>query len=119
MIVDDERATCHLVRTILRSMEHDVTISYDGEDALNRLGGGTEHLPDLIILDIMLPKMSGYEVADKLKHNTSLKEIPIVLFSAKDTRELEQKAKEVGAVGIIPKPFAIEDFQKIVINSFH
>ena len=98
-------------------MEHDVTISYDGEDALKRLGEGNECPPDLIILDIMLPKMSGYEVANQLKQNSCLKRIPVVLFSARDKRELEQKAKEVGAVGIIPKPFAIEDFQKIVIDS--
>ncbi len=115
LVVEDEQATCHLVRTILRSMGHEVMLSYDGEDAMKRLNGDSVALPDLIILDIMLPKMSGYEVAKKIKANARLRGIPIVFFSAKDKRELQKKAEEIGAAGVISKPFAIEDFQKIVV----
>jgi two-component system alkaline phosphatase synthesis response regulator PhoP len=119
MVVDDEHSTCHLVRTILKSMGHEVMLSYDGEDALKRLSGDGASLPDLIILDIMLPKLSGYEVAQKLKASARLQNIPIVFFSARDKRELDQKANEIGAVGVILKPFAIEDFQKIVVDALH
>ncbi len=119
MVVDDERATCHLVRTILRSMGHEVLLSYDGEDALKRLNGDAPSLPDLIILDIMLPKMSGYEVAQEIKASALLRGTPIVFFSAKDKRELDQKAREIGVAGIIPKPFAIEDFQKVIVEALH
>ncbi len=94
-------------------------LSYDGEDALKRLSRESATLPDLIILDVMLPKLSGYEVAQRIKASTRLRAIPIVFFSAKDKRELEQKAREIGAVGVILKPFAIEDFQKIVVNALH
>lgn len=117
MVVDDEQSTVHLVRTILRSMGHEVLLSYDGEDALKRLNGETTELPDLIILDIMLPKLSGYEVAQMIKASAKLRNIPIVFFSARDKRELEEKANEIGAAGVILKPFAIEDFQKIIVQA--
>ncbi len=119
MVVDDEHSTCHLVRTILRSMGHEVMLSYDGEDALKRLCGDGVSPPDLIILDVMLPKLSGYEVAQRIKANARLRNIPIIFFSARSKHELEEKAHEIGAVGVIPKPFAIEDFQKIIVAALH
>ncbi len=117
MVVDDEHSTCHLVRTILRSMGHEVMLSYDGEDALKRLSGDDASLPDLIILDVMLPKLSGFEVTKRIKESPRLRDIPIVFFSARDKRELEEKANLLGAAGVILKPFAIEDFQKIVVHA--
>ncbi len=119
MVVDDEHSTCHLVKTILKSMGHEVMLSYDGEDALKRLSGNAATLPDLIILDVMLPKLSGYEVAQRIKTNARLRNIPLIFFSARSKHELEEKAHEIGAVGVIPKPFAIEDFQKIIVAALH
>ncbi len=92
-------------------------LSYDGEDALKRLSADGASLPDLIILDIMLPKLSGYEVAQKIKASVRLRDIPIVFFSARDKRELEDKANKIGAAGVIVKPFAIEDFQKTIVHA--
>ncbi|HMF32469.1 MAG TPA: response regulator [Candidatus Lokiarchaeia archaeon] len=113
MLIDDEPSTCQLVETILKMQGYDVTVTYDGEEALNLLQTETS-LPDLIILDVMLPKLSGYDVAERIKADERLQTIPVILFSAKSRREIEQKVKEIGLAGFILKPFAIEDFERVI-----
>ncbi|HMF33072.1 MAG TPA: response regulator [Candidatus Lokiarchaeia archaeon] len=113
MLVDDEPGTCQLVETILKMQGYEVTVTHDGEQALSLLENEIS-LPDLIILDVMLPKLSGYDVAERIKADERLQTIPVVLFSAKSKRDIEQKVKEIGLAGFISKPFAIKDFERVI-----
>jgi DNA-binding response OmpR family regulator len=118
MLVDDEPSTCQLVETILKMQGYDVTVVYDGEEALDLLNRD-ETLPDLIILDVMLPKLSGYDIAERIIADTRLQTIPVILFSAKAKREIEQKVKEIGLAGFILKPFSIEDFERVISTTLN
>ena len=102
LIVDDEVDTVELLRKRLRFDGYDTLEAYDGPECLRQAVEGT---PDLIILDVMMPQMDGYEVCRKLKATRSTASIPVLMLTAK--REVENKVKglDVGAQDYIAKPF--------------
>ena len=102
LLVDDER---DLVVNVAMRLEHagyEVLSSYDGVHALEQV---RKEKPDLIILDIMLPKMDGYKVCGLLKKDARYARIPIIMFTAKAHEADEKLAREVGADAYIIKPF--------------
>lgn len=102
LLVDDEK---DLVESVTMRLEHagyEVVPSYDGVDAFERV---RKEKPDIIILDIMLPKMDGYKVCGLLKKDARYAKIPIVMFTAKAHDADEKLAREVGADAYIVKPF--------------
>jgi DNA-binding response OmpR family regulator len=106
LIVDDE---VDLVKTIRLSLETEgfkVIASYDGEDALNQ---ARKENPDLIILDIMLPKFDGYKVCRLLKFDEKHKHIPILMLTAKTQEKDKTLGMETGADEYITKPFDIDE----------
>jgi len=111
LIVDDE---VDLVKTIRFSMEaegYKVLVSYSGEDALNQ---ARKEVPDLILLDIMLPKLDGYRVCRLLKFDEQYKNIPILMLTAKTQEKDKSLGKETGADEYITKPFDMEELMKKV-----
>jgi DNA-binding response OmpR family regulator len=102
LVADDIKQNVKLLRVILVSAEYDVVEAYDGEEALSK--AGTEK-PDLILLDIMMPKMTGYEVCQKLRMNDATKDIPVVMITALHEKEDKIKGIEAGANDFISKPF--------------
>jgi len=111
LIVDDE---VDLVKTIKFSMEAEgymVLASYNGEDALNQ---ARKENPDLIVLDIMLPKLDGYKVCRLLKFDEQYKNIPILMLTAKTQEKDKSLGKETGADEYITKPFDMEELMKKV-----
>ena len=102
LIVDDEAELVDLVKIRLEAAGYDVVKAYDGQEGLEK---AKSEKPDLILLDIMMPKMDGYKVCGLLKMDARFKKIPIILFSAKAQKEDELIAKEVGADFYITKPF--------------
>jgi len=105
LVVDDE---VDLVKTIQFSLElegYKVLVSYNGEDALSQ--ARKEH-PDLILLDIMLPKLDGYKVCRLLKFDEQYKHIPILMMTAKTQEKDKLMGKETGADEYITKPFDME-----------
>ncbi|MFC1747557.1 diguanylate cyclase [Pseudomonadota bacterium] len=102
MIVDDKPLNIHVLAEALKE-NYRVKIATSGEKALDIV----EHdeLPDLIVLDIMMPKMDGYEVCRRLKENESTSDIPVIFVTAKDSAADEEKGLELGAVDYISKPF--------------
>ena len=102
LIADDSKQNVKLLRVILTASEYDVIEAYDGEEALEKAKG--EH-PDLILLDIMMPKVTGYEVCQKLRSDETTKNIPIVMITALHEMDARIKGIEAGADDFISKPF--------------
>jgi len=102
LLVDDEADFAELLKSRLEDNNFDVITAYDGEEALEAV---EKELPDLIILDIMLPDTSGFDVCRKLKIDEKLKNIPIVILSAKFQPNDIKFGMAMGADGYITKPF--------------
>ncbi len=102
LIVDDNKENLDLVTYFLKPQNYQLLTAGDGETALELVNRET---PDIILLDIMLPKMSGFEVCEKIKKNPATRFIPIVMITA--LKELKDKirALEAGADDFISKPF--------------
>ena len=111
LIVDDERDIVETLRFILECENLDCLVAYDGEEALNL--AKTQN-PDLIILDVMLPKINGYKVCRLLKFDAKYKHIPILMVTAKTQEEDKIIGEETGANEYVTKPFDIETLTKLV-----
>lgn len=101
MVVDDTPDNLSLMSGLLRD-HYRVQVANSGEKALKLLQAGP--LPDLILLDIMMPGMSGYEVCEALKADATTREIPIIFLTAMTATQEEKKGLELGAVDFITKP---------------
>jgi len=109
LVVDDE---VDLIKTIQFSLElegYKVLVSYNGEDALAQ---ARKENPDLILLDIMLPKLDGYKVCRLLKFDEQYKHIPILMMTAKTQEKDKLMGKETGADEYITKPFDMEELME-------
>lgn len=101
LVVDDDLDTLKLVGTTLEKQGYIIVAAKDGVEALEKVA---EHIPDLILLDIMMPRMDGYEVTRQLRSDPSTASIPIVLFTAKGQVEDKVAGLEVGADEYLTKP---------------
>lgn len=111
LVAEDERDIRELIGFTLRFADFEVVLVRNGAEAIER---ATAEQPDLVLLDVRMPKMSGYEVCRRLKENPFTCEIPIVFLSAKgQEREIEQ-GLDSGAVEYIVKPFAPDELTKRV-----
>ena len=102
LIVDDSREDINILGSLLRE-EYNLRIAIDGEKALKIVESG--NYPDLILLDIMMPGISGYEVCKILKSNTLTQHIPIIFITGKTSEDDEVTGFELGAIDYITKPF--------------
>jgi DNA-binding response OmpR family regulator len=103
MIVDDEAHIVELVKVVLEDTSYEILEAYDGESALEKI---ISDKPDLILLDIMLPRMDGYEVCMKLKADENTKSIPVVMLTAKGQEVDKIKGYQSGADSYMTKPFS-------------
>lgn len=106
LCVDDEPVNLRLLETILLSRGYEVIKSENGVDALNKLR--TNHI-DLVLLDVMMPGMNGYEVCRIIKGDDSLRHIPVIMITALTSKEDRIKGIEAGAEDFISKPFDSEE----------
>ncbi|HEY5675077.1 MAG TPA: response regulator [Malonomonas sp.] len=102
LIVEDEESLLKLESILLTTKGYLVQGVTTGLAALEAMD---EELPDLVLLDVMLPKMDGFEVCSRIKQNPETRHIPIILLTAKKTPEDVARGKEVGADHYITKPF--------------
>ena len=103
LVVDDEIYIVHILDFSLGMEGYEVVTALDGEEALRKV---KEAKPDLIVLDIMMPKMDGYETCRALKSDASTRDIPVILLSAKGRNVDMQQGYDVGADDYITKPFS-------------
>lgn len=102
LIVDDELDLIDIFKGRLETNGYTVIVASDGVEGLEK--AKTEK-PDLILLDIMMPKMDGYQVCRFLKFDEAFKHIPIILLTARGQKQDQTKGMEVGADAFVTKPF--------------
>ena len=102
LIVDDEPDLLELVRDTLEMAGYTVITASDGEEGLKSI---TEDSPDLVILDIKMPKIDGMEVLERVRKNPLLNELPVIMLTSLKGEGIIREAKEVGANDYIVKPF--------------
>ena len=113
LVVDDEPSILKIIATQLRVAGYEVAVAMDGAAALARV---MESPPDLMILDVMLPKMNGYEVCTAIKQNAQLRRIPVIMFTALRGEQDYWKAMSCGADAHLTKPYSVEDLKQIVVR---
>ncbi|MDQ3289455.1 MAG: hybrid sensor histidine kinase/response regulator [Pseudomonadota bacterium] len=106
LVVDDQAANLRVVSTLLSRQGYQVTTAASGEEALARYA---ESVPDLILLDMMMPGMDGFEVLAALSSDASFLQVPVVFVTAAHDRELLLRAFEAGVVDYVTKPFLPEE----------
>ncbi len=106
LVVDDEPSILKMVGKRLETEGYQVLVAMDGEEGLKK--AQTEN-PDLVILDLMLPKLNGYEVCTLLKQNPRFGKIPIIMLSARTQEKDEKFGLECGADAYVAKPFENKD----------
>ncbi len=102
LIVDDNAQNCELLEAYLASLPCDISMANDGIQAIEAVGANE---PDLILLDIMMPRMSGYEVCQKLKADPITRKIPIIMVTALNEVGDVERGVEAGTDDFISKPF--------------
>lgn len=107
LVVEDETDLVEMIKMRLEANDYEVIAAYDGQEALDK---ARKEKPDLIILDLMLPKMDGYKVCRLLKFDEKYKKIPIILFTARAQESDKKIGEEVGADAYITKPFEPQTF---------
>ncbi len=100
LVIDDEQHWINGIQDILETANYEVISATDGLEGFNKI---KQNKPDLVILDVMLPKMDGYKICGLLKADLRYKEIPIILFSARAETDDENIAKTVGADAYLVK----------------
>ena len=113
LIADDERDIRELVAFTLKIAGHEVIVTTNGEEAYQI---ATQVLPDLILLDVRMPRMTGYEACERLKAQSATKNIPVVFLSAKGQESEVMTGMSVGASEYILKPFSL-DYLTTRVNS--
>ncbi len=101
LIVDDDTRNARLLEAQLRSEGYDVMCAFSGEECLEQL---KTRLPDLILLDVMMPGLSGFDVAGRIKQDDRTKTIPIIMVTALDDRDSRLHALQAGAEEFLNKP---------------
>ena len=111
LVVDDEPTIVRLMEFILARQGHEILVAVNGEEALEKIK--SQH-PDLVLLDIMMPRIDGYEVAQRLRADPATASLPIIMLSAKAQEEDIRKGVDVGVNEYITKPFTPDHLVQVV-----
>ena len=103
LVIDDERITTQLVQVFLERYDFEVICAYDGVEGIEV---ARAEKPDLILLDIVLPKKDGFDVCEELRSDPDFKDVRIVMFTAKGLAEDIERGRQVGADEYVVKPFS-------------
>jgi len=113
LIVEDNPMNMRLIEMILKSDDYVLLKAIDGEEAL---AIAAIDRPDLVLMDIRLPKVNGLEVAKRLKKNSALSHIPIIALTAHAMKGDEEKAIEAGCDSYVSKPIDTQQLPRLVAN---
>ena len=112
LVVDDERDLCDILLFNLRSAGYQAEAVYSAEEALQQIDNrksSNSNLFDLLLLDVMMPGMSGFELARRLNEDEQARQIPIIFITAKDTEDDTLRGFGLGADDYVTKPFSVRE----------
>jgi CheY-like chemotaxis protein len=119
LLVDDDKDDCFMFEKALKELpiNTNLQIVYDGDELLRELSLNNNGLPDLIFLDLNLPRISGVECLQVIKTSEELNKIPVVIFSTSMHETLEQKLINGGAEECIRKPSSFLDLKNVILKT--
>jgi len=106
MVIDDSKTIRRTAETLLKKEDCEVITATDGFEALSKI---TDHRPDIIFIDIMMPRLDGYQTCALIKRNKSYKETPVILLTSKDGLFDRARGRIVGSDQYLTKPFTREE----------
>jgi twitching motility two-component system response regulator PilG len=106
MVIDDSKTIRRSAETLLKKAGCEVVTAIDGFEALAKI---TVHKPDIIFVDIMMPRLDGYQTCALIKNNQSFKATPVIMLSSKDSIFDRARGRIVGSEKYLTKPFSRED----------
>lgn len=116
LIVDDEPNIVMTLEYAFKKQDYEVFIARDGQEALDILENQT---PNVILLDIMMPKVDGYQTIEQIKENKELKDVKVVFLTAKTKSSDIEKGLELGADKYLTKPFSVRKVIKEIEELIH
>ena len=120
MVIDDSKTIRHTAETLLRNAGCKVVTATDGFEALVRI---VDHEPDIIFVDIMMPRLDGYQTCALIKHNQFFKKTPVIMLSSKDGLFDRARGRIVGSEKYLTKPFTRDELlsaiEQYVLNGSH
>jgi len=114
VVCDDEPHIVEGLRYLLRSAEREIVVTYSGEEGLRAISA---QRPDLLIVDIMMPGMSGLEVVSTLRADPTTRDLPIIILTAKGQASDANMAQEVWGTTVMAKPFQPQELRKLVAST--
>lgn len=111
LVIEDNPWNARLIREILGEDDYEIVDAPDGEAGIEE---ASQNTPDIVLLDLMLPRMSGEEVARKLRDIQTLEDVPIIVVTANASTDLRQRVMEAGANDYINKPFTKRMLQEMI-----
>ena len=106
LVIDDSKTIRRTAETLLSKEGCQVYTAIDGFDALSKIA---DHQPDLIFVDIMMPRLDGYETCSLIKHNKMFRETPVIMLSSKDGLFDRARGRIVGSEQYLTKPFTKDE----------
>lgn len=103
LVVDDEVAIAKLIKFVLESNGYEVRIADDGEAAISAI---RDKKPDLVVLDLMLPTISGFDVLQNIRESMGITDLPVIVLTCRGQKEDRDKAIKLGATEYLTKPFS-------------
>ena len=116
LVIDDSKTIRRTAETLLTKEGCQVFTAIDGFDALSKIA---DHQPDLIFVDIMMPRLDGYETCSLIKHNKTFKETPVIMLSSKDGLFDRARGRIVGSEQYLTKPFTKDELLGAISNQIN
>ena len=116
LVIDDSKTIRRTAETLLVREGCEVFTATDGFDALSKIA---DHQPDLIFVDIMMPRLDGYETCSLIKHNKIFRETPVIMLSSKDGLFDRARGRIVGSEQYLTKPFTKDELIGAISNQIN
>lgn len=116
LVVDDSKTIRRTAETLLSKEGCQVITAIDGFDALSKIA---DHQPDIIFVDIMMPRLDGYQTCSLIKHNKVFKETPVIMLSSKDGLFDRARGRIVGCDEYLTKPFTKDELLGAISNQIN
>lgn len=113
LVIDDSKTIRRTAETLLKKEGCDVVTAVDGFEALAKIA---DHKPDIIFVDIMMPRLDGYQTCALIKHNASFKKTPVIMLSSKDGLFDRARGRIVGSEQYLTKPFTKDELLGAIQN---